>query len=249
MAVNVNTVYQTVLYIINKEQRGYITPAEFNSLAAQVQNEIFESYLPDGNQLNRQNQNNTQNNTEFFNTFKDIHYKLASFIQEVQFSITTVNQDDQYFYYPSSQLSKIGEVISTYIGQPKYSSITQLVSKAEYNKIERSKLTKPTKQHPIYYYQRSSGNGSNLLKISPMPNSVTANVLLKPLNPNWGFVPGSLNQYIYNAGTSRDFELDSSEQSNIVMRILKYCGVIINDPTVIQSASQDIQQTTINEKS
>ena len=82
-----------------------------------------------------------------------------------------------------------------------------------------------------------------------MPNSVTANVLLKPSNPNWGFVPGSLNQYIYNAGTSRDFELDSSEQSNIVMRILKYCGVIINDPTVIQSASQDIQQTTINEKS
>eukprot|EP01043_Picozoa_sp_COSAG02_P118257 COSAG02_NODE_54835_length_294_cov_0.502564_2_plen_33_part_01 len=33
MAVSVNTVYQTVLYILNKQQRGYITPAEFNSLA------------------------------------------------------------------------------------------------------------------------------------------------------------------------------------------------------------------------
>ena len=47
MAVNVNTVYQTVLYILNKEQRGYVPPAEFNSLAAQVQLEIFESYFPD----------------------------------------------------------------------------------------------------------------------------------------------------------------------------------------------------------
>jgi len=249
MAVNVNTVYQTVLYIINKEQRGYVTPAEFNSLAAQVQDEIFQSYFPDGNQLNRQNQNNTQNSTEFFNIFEDIHYKVASFIQEVQLSIVPGSQDDEFFYYPSGQLYKIGEVISTYIGQPKYSSTTQLVSKAEYSKIERSKLTKPTKQYPIYYYQKGSNGYSNLLKISPTPDAVTANILLKPLNPNWGFVTGSLNQYVYNAGTSRDFELDNSEHSNIVTRILKYCGVIINDPTVIQTAAQDIQQTSINEKS
>ena len=85
MAVNINTVYQTVLYILNKEQRGYITPAEFNSLAAQVQDEIFQSYFPDGNQLNRQNQNNTQNDTEFFNVFKNIDYRLYPFENEVSF--------------------------------------------------------------------------------------------------------------------------------------------------------------------
>jgi len=249
MAVNVNTVYQTVLYILNKEQRGYVTPAEFNSLAVQVQDEIFNSYFPDGNQLNRQNQNNTQNSTEFFNMFEDISYKVASFIQEIELSIFTVGQDNQFFYYPSSQAYKIGEVISTYTGQPKYSSVTQLVSKAEYSKIERSKLTKPTKQYPIYYYQKGSGSGSNFLKISPMPNAVTANVLLKPLNPNWGFVTGSLNQYIYNAGTSQDFELDVSEQSNIVIKILKYCGVIVNDPTIIQVAEQESKEVEINDKS
>ena len=37
MAVSVNTVYTTVLYILNKEQRGYVTPAEFNSIADLVQ--------------------------------------------------------------------------------------------------------------------------------------------------------------------------------------------------------------------
>ena len=45
MAINVNTVYQTVLLILNKEQRGYITPTEFNSLGTQVQLEIFEKYF------------------------------------------------------------------------------------------------------------------------------------------------------------------------------------------------------------
>ena len=46
MAINVNTVYQTVLLILNKEQRGYMTPTEFNSIGTQVQLEIFEKYCP-----------------------------------------------------------------------------------------------------------------------------------------------------------------------------------------------------------
>ena len=54
MAINVNEVYQTVLLILNKEQRGYITPNEFNKLATQVQQEIFEQYFEDLNQYLRQ---------------------------------------------------------------------------------------------------------------------------------------------------------------------------------------------------
>ena len=81
MAVNINTVYNTVLYILNKEQRGYITPSEFNSLAVQVQEEIFESYFPDGNQLNRANQQNIQNDTEFFNMYKDNAYNKKNGIK------------------------------------------------------------------------------------------------------------------------------------------------------------------------
>ena len=43
--VNIDTVYQRVLAIANKEQRGYITPQEFNLLANQAQMEIFEHKL------------------------------------------------------------------------------------------------------------------------------------------------------------------------------------------------------------
>ena len=47
MAVSVDTVYQRVLAIANKEQRGYITPQEFNLLANQAQMEIFNEYFYD----------------------------------------------------------------------------------------------------------------------------------------------------------------------------------------------------------
>ena len=50
MAINVNTVYKTVLLILNKEERGYVTPDEFNKISAQVQLEIFEQYSDDLNQ-------------------------------------------------------------------------------------------------------------------------------------------------------------------------------------------------------
>ena len=44
MAININTVYKTVLLILNKEERGYVTPDEFNKISNQVQLEIFEQY-------------------------------------------------------------------------------------------------------------------------------------------------------------------------------------------------------------
>ena len=51
MAIDVNTVYRTVLLILNKEERGYVTPDEFNKISTQVQLEIFGDY---SNSLNQQ---------------------------------------------------------------------------------------------------------------------------------------------------------------------------------------------------
>ena len=136
--VDINKVYTTVLYILNKEQRGYITPTEFNSLAAQVQEEIFNSYFPDGNQLNRQNQNNTQNDTEFFNMFKDTSYKLYPFERDTVFAYNTAGLG--FVYTGVGTIYKLGEIVSTYnTTNPIYNSITQLTSKSDYSQITRSK--------------------------------------------------------------------------------------------------------------
>ena len=77
MAINVNTVYQTVLSILNKEQRGYMTPDEFNKVATQVQLEIFESYFNDLNQQLRV----PQTNVEYADRQKNVDECLAIFKQ------------------------------------------------------------------------------------------------------------------------------------------------------------------------
>ena len=57
--VNIDTVYQTVQALANKEQRGYITPQEFNLFANQAQLDIFEQYFYD---LNAQVGNRPESN-------------------------------------------------------------------------------------------------------------------------------------------------------------------------------------------
>ena len=43
--VDINAVYQKVLALANKEQRGYITPQEFNLLADKAQLELVNNYF------------------------------------------------------------------------------------------------------------------------------------------------------------------------------------------------------------
>ena len=51
--ISIDRVYQKVLAIANKEQRGYITPQEFNLFADQAQMEIFQQYFYDLDQFER----------------------------------------------------------------------------------------------------------------------------------------------------------------------------------------------------
>jgi len=75
MAVNVDIVYKTVLLILNKEQRGNLTPDEFNKVATQVQLEIFESYFDTLNQQLRR----PDNDTEYGDRIKNVDNNIAVF--------------------------------------------------------------------------------------------------------------------------------------------------------------------------
>ena len=93
MAVSVDTVYQRVLALANKEQRGYITPQEFNLFANQAQMEIFEQYFYDINQFGRV----PGNNTEYSDMLDILREKIA--IQEAsKLNIKTFAMVDLYFY-------------------------------------------------------------------------------------------------------------------------------------------------------
>ena len=120
-----------------------------------------------------------------------------------------------------------------------------MVERNDFYLIQKSPLTAATESQPIFLYERDK------LFVSPL--TITSNIkvsyIKKPVQIAWNFTVGTLGQYVYNAATSINFELHPSEQVDVITGILLYSGVIIQDPTIIQVASQQIQQEEINEKS
>lgn len=251
--VNVNTVYQTVLLILNKEQRGYMTPQEFNSVAAQVQLQIFEQYFEDLNQQLRVPQADVEYADRQFN----IDEKIAIFKVSAPLSYNT-----NFFTIPQTITDTLGNPVEFYrLGVVTYTNsfgkICELekVNRTDYYNSENNPLMKATSEFPIYLYESE--------KLFVSPSSITSGInidfIRKPINPLWGFTVGNRGQYVYDpseydpANTpptgSIQFELHPSEQTNIILRVLAYSGVIIKDPQIVQVATQQIMQDEANAKS
>ena len=273
MAISVNTVYQTVLSILNKEQRGYLTPDEYNKIGAQAQLEIFESYFPSGDQFNRKNQNNSQNDTEWFNIYDNVITKLEPFIYR---DATWQNASSFSPYWALSPeaitaldgrlVKQVGNVEVQYNTASSnnssngliQTSICERISKKEYNLITRSRLTAPSVNNPVYYVNNFNLSTPNLrIYPNPTPSSisianglVTSELIVQPLNPQWNYtIDPTVGAYIYNDVASVDFELNPSEQTDLILKILLYAGVVIRDPQIIQAAATEIQKEEIQEKS
>ena len=229
MAINVNTVYKTVLLILNQQQRGYMTPDEFNKVATQVQLNIFEKYEDDLNQQYRL----SQNDTEYANRVKNIEENLQFF----QRTGATAYAGPHFTLTPND-IYRLGTVFYNGI------ALTQYAQRNEITQLLLSPLTQPTTDFPIYLYE------NNLLYVYPttIQTGITISYLKTPADVVWGYGIGTLGQFEYNQAASTNFELNISEQSNVVMRVLAYAGVIVNDPTIIQVAQQEVLQEEQNSK-
>ncbi len=391
MAINVNTVYTTVLSVLNKEQRGYITPDEFNKLATQVQLEIFEKYFEDLNQQLRV----PQTNSEYANRQKNIDNCISIFktianptsvgignvltasvaaggtgyasstnvaanvapgvgltvntsVATPSFTITvpgtaynigtniattgagaglTVNitsigasgsitgisinnpglgyaagniititggnanakltlttlsngvvqsvsianggsgysasqvaaitggganatininsVNNVSYFLPPDNLHRIGTVIY------KDEKELQRVERNELLNINLSPLTKPTTDFPVYLYEQANEGQSH---IYVYPTSITSSsdisisYIKKPKDVVWGFTFGTLGQYIYSASASTQFELLGTEQTEVILKILAYAGVVLNELQLTQQVGSAIQAENINSK-
>ena len=243
MAINVNTVYQTVLMILNKEQRGYMTPTEFNTVATQVQLEIFEKYFDDLNQQLRI----PQADTDYADRQENIDEKIAIFKTFGSAIYETVG-DVSYFKLPTED--SYNEFVDFYrLGNVLYNDekVVQRLDRHEFYYANQSRLTKPSTINPAYLYE----NQKLFVKPTSIIDKIKVDYIRKPKNVIWGFSVGTLGQYKSDPtkGVSVDFELHESEQSEVVLKILMYAGIIIRDPQIIQAAAAQVQADEVNKKS
>jgi len=346
MAINANTVYTTVLSILNKEQRGYLTPDEFNKVATQVQLEIFEKFFEDYNQYLRM----PKTDVDYASRMDHIYEEFQLFIESNSASVVNGNIYNQPVEGTPTNANDVHRLGSINYNLGKGAPQIELVGISEYTQQTLSPLTLPTSNFPIGIYTNNKITVYPASTGTPAVTDVTFNYIRKPKDIRWGYYVGSLGQYLYdptvyganllnnkgvlstittnptgittnktypgltttvsptggsgailsavvsggtvtsvsvttpgsgysvddvltvsqaqlaggssnlditltasdfNSGStfgSTNFEISDSQQTEVILEILKYSGVIIRDPQIIQAASQELAQEEVNTK-
>ena len=242
MAILIDTVYQRVLAIANKEQRGYVTPQEFNLMANQAQLSIFESYFYDKNMRERL-EPVTDPETDETNISDLIGLKLKTFQESLPVT-------SGHTFLTTTTVSSVAYEIFQY-GRIFYND--QVCAKVTVNEAERLKrsVRHIIDSDPIYADNRVTGRdivvyaGSSTEKTS----GVTVETFRVPKTAAWGYVVVN-EQALYNSNTGAtvDFELHKSEEDSLVFKILELGGITINKPGLVQIAAQKEQVESQTQK-
>ena len=190
MAISVDTVYKTVLLILNKEQRGYMTPDEFNKIGSQVQREIFEAYFEDLNQQLRI----PQSDVEYSDRVAITDEKIAEFKTENDQTVAEKTIGGTNPFTTPSELYRLGSI--TYEPNTSTYKEIQRVGRVEIYNIRKAPLTAPTTNYPIYLYE------DNKALVYPEtivdPAHIKMQYVKKPTDVRWGYYTGSLGQLVHD---------------------------------------------------
>lgn len=232
----IDTIYKTLLTIINKENQGYISPTEFNLLANNVQAEIFRSYFEDENHdKNRENRgltNRGYSNLDFnqrqritpFAAFQSVPCVLTG-----QVRIATLPEDLYFIEDEGVSIAATGRVL---------------------DEVERSRIAKllNTEAAPTEIYPAYESYGDTIHVYPNTIESVNVRYLREPKMPKWTYftLPNGSEMYDPTNPSFQDFELHESEFSNIVLRMLSHFGLNLRESEVIQVA--ELLRDKMNQK-
>jgi hypothetical protein len=241
MAVSIDTVYQRVLAFANKEQRGYITPQEFNLFANQAQQEIFEQYFYDINQFARI----PGNDTVYADVDDMLEEKLTMF-EDVDGAAVIDN-------YVGSGGGGVNKRLPDYIyrvNRIEFNDINcEILSTKDFNESRPgTPLIAPSNQRPIVNIRR------NIMRCVGDNNSfITPTGLFYfriPTPVRWGYVVVNEKAlYDPTVGRTIHFELHRSEESELVYKILKFAGVAMQRIDIMRAGQIQEQSQVQQEKS
>ena len=238
MAVSIDTVYQRVLTLANKEQRGYVTPQEFNLLANHAQMEIFEQYFADVAVNSK-----LPGNTEAYSDPLNILYEKIGIFEEVD-GTNVINDNSIYDGTGSGGINKVLPDYIYRINRVELNGVDcEIINTQQFSEIKLMPLLKPTAAMPVANVR------NNILRVNN-GNPVTPTgikYIRKPAKVEWAYVVVN-DKALYNANIAVDFELHASEETELVYKILKLAGFNLKSAEVAQGAmglEQGNKQTTL----
>ena len=239
----INSVRNTILAILNKNNYGYISPADFNLFAKQAQLDIFDDYFYQYNQLI--NKENARMSGSGYADVRKGYEEVIDMFSETK----TLNQNLLNQYFLPSQTTTgddyylINKVLCFSGGILRGEA--EKVSNSKITMLNSSNLTAPTLQYPAYNLEGS------FITIYPAQfngaTDVQAQYIRYPKTPNWTYLTVANGDPAFNQSNAdfQDFELSPDDETSLVFKILQYAGMSIRD---IQEAQFGAEQEQMEEQ-
>ena len=234
--INVDRIYQRVLILANKEQRGYITPQEFNLFANQAQMDIFEQYFYDLNQFRRMPGNDT------------MHADMVDMLEE-KISVFEVTANLGLAPNPNGVAGDLNILQRFYrlSNVRSGNTIMESVSRKDFRMFPNSPLAAPTATRPIYMIDTIN----NTIQIAGDDTLTSADIdfIQSPRDVVWTYVVvGEKALYNATANDAQDFDLHPSEETELVLKILTLAGFTLKDQALYQIAAGEDTKNIQQEK-
>ena len=235
----INSVRNTVLSILNKNNYGYISPADFNLFAKQAQLDIFDDYFYQYNQLINQ-ENARLSGTGYANVTKGYEEVIDMFSETKTLTQNLLNQ----YFLPSQATTfddyyLINKVLCFSNGI--LQGEAEKVSNSKITMLSLSSLTSPTSSFPAYSLQ---GAFINILPAQfNGATDIQAQYIRYPKSPKWTYINIAGGDPAFNQGALdfQDFELSPDDETSLVFKILQYSGMSIRDIQAVQFGAEQEQ--------
>jgi hypothetical protein len=242
----INSVRNTVLAVLNKNNYGYVSPADFNLYAKQAQLEVFEEYFAQYNKaVNMENarisgtsyadlKRAIEESIEIFSQTSTLAQVSAGANRYFTPSLTTTGFD--YFLINKVLCYDASGATRVYKGEAEkvnHSQITMLVN---------SLLTSPTEQYPVYTQE------GGIMTVYPssinLPSEVDAQYFRYPKAPKWTFITLASGEPVFDQSQPdyQDFEVPLEDEYKLIFKILQYCGMSIREIQVAQFGAVEEQK-------
>jgi len=235
--MTIDEIYRLVQTFANKEQRGFITPSDFNLLAKQAELELVNKRL---DVLREKSQaKKIKGVLEEYLTPEVAEQDLAPFLISISKNTSTSSITSGYIENEISVDDNVLLIKELFILPDETLGINshiplEIIGPKDINKVLRSSLVKPSVEFPVGLMSGST-NSSNL-KIKIFPDSIKKVMMyayhIPSTPPQWSYVTVA-GKPVYNPSDSTQFKLPVRAHGELVIKILEYLGVNLREATLI----------------
>lgn len=228
--ISVKRVYEVLKDLANKEQRGFVSPSEFNTMAPIAQTAVYNKMWSEvlaAENIRLRNMDAQRAMSKANDVREELSMYMKSATLERQSDLKYNYPDD---YYKLASAKTYGQVL---MGVTTSTPIELVYDIHKIDYMLQSTLSAPSIGRPVMLVADSLEVYPNSIKkidvrYYKMPEGITTAGVKTTAQPEYGFSTVAGDE-VYNASTSIDFELPEDREVELVVELAGMIGTSLRD--------------------